>query len=345
MKIDIDGIIFSLQRSGGISVYFHQLISYLTSKTSYEVCITLQDDYFSTHNCTFINSTINIQRSRLLERYRSASTFFSNGIFHSSYYRKPKNMKIPQVVTVHDFIYEKFNSGLKKQVHSWQKSASIRSADALICVSNSTKNDLLNYYSDIDENKINVIHNGVSSDFFYTEPNNTISTLPFILFVGQRSSYKNFDLVINSMQFLQDIDLICVGGPPFANSELDLIPPNLRPRVRHLGIVSNATLNILYNTAICLVYPSSYEGFGIPVIEAMRTGCPVVSSNCAAVLEIGKSALFVIEDLDPYLLACEINKILNCNRSDLIKRSLNVSAEYSWEATHEKTVEVYNKLL
>ncbi len=342
LKIDIDGIIFSLQRNGGISVYFNELISYLIQNTSHEIILTVQDDYFLSNLNRFDNSIIKINRSRLFERYRSASPSFSHGIFHSSYYRNTKKKNSKNVVTVHDFIYEKFNRGIKKHIHSWQKGNSIKSADAIICVSNATKNDLLHYFDDIDPSKITVIHNGVSKDFFYKEIYDCKST-PFILFVGHRAGYKNFQLVINSLKFLPEVELICVGGPPLTNIELNSIPSIIASRIKHLGIVSNSTLNDLYNTAICLVYPSKYEGFGIPVIEAMSAGCPVVSSKCDAVLEIGKNALFVIEDDDPILLANEIIRIMNSNRSNLVKKSLIVASQYSWVKTHHKTVEVYNQ--
>jgi mannosyltransferase len=108
--------------------------------------------------------------------------------------------------------------------------------------------------------------------------------------------------------------------------------------------VDDATLNQLYNHAICLVYPSSYEGFGIPVAEAMRAGCPVVSVACKAVMEVGGDALTIAEELDPKAMADAILKTVSSGRSDLIERGLSVAAAYSWEKTHARTLAVYRSL-
>jgi mannosyltransferase len=89
------------------------------------------------------------------------------------------------------------------------------------------------------------------------------------------------------MELLPDFELHCVGGGPLQPSELAGIPDSVIRRVRHVGFVDDETLNELYNQAVCLLYPSSYEGFGIPVVEAMRAGCPVVSVACKAVMEVG----------------------------------------------------------
>ena len=342
MNIYIDGIIFSLQLQGGISVYFKQLLSYLhlarvPARWLFDGSIN-QDLYISSSSPI----TTVYRSGRLIERYRPCRVPTGGAVFHSSYYRLPSQRGLPTVVTVHDFIYERYQRGPRQWIHTAQKNAAIRAAQAVICISESTKQDLLEFVGETPGQKIYVIHNGVDDIFnnLTLEP----PVRPFVLFVGQRGGYKNFSLALAGMAFLPDLELQCVGGGPIRPEELKSVPDAVAKRVRHLGFVSDKELNILYNHALCLVYPSSYEGFGIPVVEAMRAGCPVVSMDCKAVLEVGRDALTIVPDRDPRAMADAILKTASSERSSLIQKGLSVAQGYSWDATHCKTLEIYRSL-
>jgi len=338
--IAIDGIIFSLQQSGGVSTYFNNLLNFLGS-TQEDVSFLIENPLLqnlAVNNNIFIHS----RRARLLERYRCCRQVKKSGVFHSSYYRTSCYKDVPTVVTVHDFIYERYSLGLKKWVHSIQKNNAIRNADAIICVSESTKNDLLNYVGINSNQSIHVIHNGVSDSFCYL--NLQQPDRPYILFVGQRAGYKNFRLVLDALIFIHDIDLVCVGGGAIHPKELTGVATSVASRVNHLGYVSDESLNYLYNKAICLVYPSLYEGFGIPVLEAMRSGCPVVSVSCKAVIEIGQDALILAQEIHSQSIAQAIFKTMSSDRMDIIRRCLAVGNKYSWKETHKKTLETYSEI-
>jgi len=339
--IIIDGIIFSLQRQGGVSVYFQSLITYL-AEIGEPTMVVLEHsrkqelilDGKSVQSC--------YASSRLLERYRTCRIYGTGTVFHSSYYRRPVRSDIPTVVTVHDFVYERFLRGPRQLIHTLQKNAAIRAAQAVICVSESTKSDLLEFVGETPGQMIHVIHNGVSGVFRILGLE--ASGRPYVLFVGQRGGYKNFRLAVDALEFLPGVDLVCVGGGPVRPNELDGVSAAVVARVRHLGYVTDENLNILYNQACCLIYPSSYEGFGIPLLEAMRAGCPVVVGNCKALREVGRDALIVAIEYEARSMADAVMISVSSKRSILIEKGLNVALNYSWQNTHGRTFEVYRGL-
>lgn len=341
--IAIDGIIFSLQRQGGISVYFHKLLTYLQSQHM-QVTLTLESPVRQTISGSEAEISVIRRRARLFERYRPCRVPPRASVFHSSYYRQPDGGDFSTVVTVHDFIYERFSSGPRRWVHTRQKHAAIRDAHAIICVSNSTREDLLTYVGIRNDQSIHVIPNGVA-DIFRPVKHHNIPSIPYVLYVGQRGGYKNFNAALRTMEFLPDFELHCVGDGPLQPRELAGVPDSVTCRVKHVGFVDDEALNALYNQAVCLVYPSSYEGFGIPVVEAMRAGCPVVCVECKAVMEVGGDALTIAEGLDPMALADAILKTVSSDRKRLIERGLTVAQAYSWEKTHAKTLAVYRSLV
>lgn len=342
MSLLIDAIVFSLQRYGGVSEYFYQLVRKLETKNIpasilLEVPLKRQIDT-SSRTLPFIR-----RQARLLERYLSCRLPAGCSVFHSSYYRLPEQCSTPTVVTVHDFVYERYARGPRRWVHSQQKHAAIRAAQAVICVSEATRQDLIEFVGESPGQAVHVIHNGVSDVF---RPLSLASTsTPYVLYIGERRGYKNFELLLKAMAFLPELQLCCVGGGALRAGELSAAPERIRKRVSHLGFVSDVTLNELYNRAFCLVYPSNYEGFGIPVVEAMRAGCPVVSARCKAVLEVGGAALTVANETDPRALAEAVLRLTSSEyRNRMILAGLEVSRQFSWDWTHEGTLAVYKSL-
>ena len=341
LRIVIDGIIFSLQQHGGISVYFQQLIARLR-RDSVESgpkrwTETLRDIPASGGALKVIRRS-----ARPAERYRPARSILDGSVFHSSYYRLPSHPRIPSVVTVHDFTYERCLRGPRRWIHSAQKFAAIRAAQAVICVSESTREDLLELVGVKPSQRVYVIHNGVDAGFQPTDE--PPAGQSFILFVGQRGRYKNFRLVAEALTCLPDLQLFCVGGGALDQQELRGLPDTTRHRIRHLASVENHELNRLYNQALCLVYPSSYEGFGIPVVEAMKAACPVVCIPCKAVIEVGKNALCVSAP-EPAALARKIDTLASSKiRVALTQAGLEIAKSYDWERTYRETLQVYESV-
>jgi len=343
MNVVLDGIIFSLQRHGGISVYLRELIMRLR-RDEVPSLLTLDGTLQQTAPLAGKALKTIARTARPFERYRLCRVPVANTatVFHSSYYRRPTDRSIASVVTVHDFIYERCVGAARRWVHSAQKFAAIREARALICVSEATLDDLHELVGVLPGQQVYVIHNGVSETFRpLTLPP---SVTPFVLFVGQRTGYKNFRLALNALAKMPSIELRCVGGGNFQASELTSVSPEVRQRVRYFNFVSDEMLNELYNQAVCLVYPSKYEGFGIPVLEAMRAGCPVVSIRCKAVLEVGKDAL-TVADADASDLSRCIELVMTPEyRSERILRGFAVSERFSWEKCYFETTKIYDQV-
>ena len=219
------------------------------------------------------------------------SRFQKPNIFHFTYFSE-KNFikkKMPIVVTVYDLIHEKYpgsykyNQNLKKEY--------LKIADHIICISHNTKKDLLKYY-DIDEKKTSVIHLGVEenkSNIIFKNENEK----PYILFVGERKKYKNFLKFISAFSLSNylknNFQIICFGGGNFTQKEIDFFKSkNIEINsIKQIG-GDDDHLDFYYKNASLFIFPSLYEGFGLPILEAISKKCPIVCSDIEIFREIDK---------------------------------------------------------
>lgn len=319
--IYLDKIIFSLQNSGGISVYFDNIIRGLQSH-SVESCFCGND-------------------SRVLERYRRCKVSSHLGVFHSSYYRLPTRNMMRIVTTVHDFTYEMYAHGPARWIHSWQKNKAIRHSDIVICVSTNTAHDLMRYCP-IQPNRIRVIHNGVSETYFPLFESQIATNR--VLFVGARSGYKNFNMAVGAVAAMPELELHIVGGGPLNKHEYRQLNALMPGRYSWLGRLSDEELNIAYNSAYALLYPSSYEGFGIPILEAMRAGCPVVAVNVSSIPEVAGEAALLVEYPSIELFSEALRQI-PAQRNELREAGFRQAAKFSWDRCFAETLAVYKELL
>jgi mannosyltransferase len=216
----------------------------------------------------------------------------------------------------------------------------INNSKAIICVSNNTKRDLLKYYSDLDGKKIYVIYEGVSED--YTPLN--IKKEEFLFFVGYRSNYKRFDLAVELAK-RSKLPLYFVGGRGINKTEMELLNGSLGDKYKHFSDIANDELNKLYNKAFALIYPSEYEGFGLPILEAMRAGCPVIAHDGSSITEISNGAAMLVkgnkvEEYQECLKQLEDTQV----RKEYIDKGLLNSSSFTWEKTFNETFKIYKDL-
>lgn len=355
MILALDNIIFSLQKSGGISaVWFEHLKRLITDQYFRSILKLIEYDtaIFNVFrkDIPVDNSNLICKSSRLLNLRRylnpSLKSVSEPFLFHSSYYRTCSNKQAINITTVHDFTYEYFVKGFAKSVHCWQKYRAIRNSDIIICISENTKKDLLKFLPDINENKIRIVHNGVSDDYFQIDHHDTLKNKSgFALFVGARGGYKNFDVAVEAIKETT-LDLVVVGSP-LSETEIKHLDSVLgRKRYKYAGRISNQELNVLYNTAFCLLYPSSYEGFGIPVIEAQKAGCPVIAANHSSIPEIIGDKTMLINEVSPDKILKKIQFLQNDhNRNEVVSLGLENAKRFSWDKTYADTVKVYKEVL
>lgn len=345
MLLVLDNIVFSLQNAGGISTYWFEILSRLIRDRHDLRFISRESENIVAKNLNLPKESVISSGYTNLLIDRLSNVSFSNTndkfIFHSSYNRVTHNAHAKQVVTIHDFVHEKFYSGFRKRVHSYQKSKAIRNADMIITVSENTKKDLMFFFPEIPSEKIRVIYNGVSDDFY---PIQTIfeSQHKALLFIGSRQRYKNFEFVVDLVSRLPEFCLDIVGSK-LSDSELANLESLIPGRWRLHSNVDNITLNQLYNKSYALVYPSSYEGFGIPLLEAMKTGLPFIALNNSSIPEVAGESGILLPELD----ILEFKKavlIIEQKREQLADLGYQQVQKFSWEKCYQETLEVYKEL-
>lgn len=359
MQIILDNIIFSLQKAGGISVVWKELLDRLLIDPEMKLnfidlpCSNIFRNEISIPKSLIIKDTYS-KHPLTIQRYLNPK-IQGEGIFHSSYYRTTSSKGIVNITTVHDFTYEYYRKGLPKLIHQTQKGQAIKNSKRIICVSQNTKKDLLTLYPKIAESQVKVIYNGVDDRYHPIQNRDEtllnqlvpFSSEEFVVYVGDRKSlYKNFNLAVNACQ-LSNQPLVMVGGGILTTKETQLLQQTLGiNKFIHLGGISNEQLNLIYNHACCLLYPSLYEGFGIPILEAQRAGCPIISTNCSSIPEVaGKGAILVDK-----VTETEIAEILNRLKRDsaivskLKDEGFKNSQSFSWDQCYQQTKQLYKEV-
>ncbi|MCL2931059.1 MAG: glycosyltransferase family 4 protein [Trichodesmium sp. MAG_R03] len=368
-----DHQIFWRQRYGGISRYIYEVATKISeSEDDFQVKI-LALAYVNKYLKECPKKLIiglpvprfpGIQIQKIIGKINDkfAKSWFQNNtpdIVHETYYHSdrlaPKKSKI--VVTVHDMIHEKLSQFVRREMFGMDRTSQIKKqavtrADQIICVSENTKKDLIEIL-DINPEKVNVVYHGPSLKLTTNSQNNLAEFKPYILYVGERiSGHKNFRLFLqayaNSTQLKNNFNLVCFGGGSLSKTELKLIQElGLSPEKIFQISGNDTTLVNFYRSASIFVYPSLYEGFGIPLLEAMALDCPIACSNTSSLPEVVGNAAEFFNPQQPDSMTNAIENVLfsSDKSTELVKLAREQVKKFSWEKTAKETKEVYLSLL
>ncbi len=363
--------VFAFQVYGGISRYFTEVIKRIPPEAA-EIrvfagfyineylgdlpgVIGIKVPYFSRRGRIqiFINALMQITRMRLNELVQRALLRPDDRtVIHLSYYTRPwKKRKAKLVVTVYDMIHELFPQYFPRyDKTTYLKKLCCEQADKIIAISNCTKKDLVNLFG-IEPTKIEVIHLGNSLGNVLPKVASTGFDKPYLLYVGdRRRGYKNFHRLVEafaqSPRLRDSLALVCFGGGAFTPWE--------KTKLNGLGIThqihyiegDDRLFADYYRHARAFIYPSLYEGFGLPLLEAMGLGCPVICSNRDPMLEIADDAgiYFDPNDIDHIRHVLETALADDSLLQEKIKRGYQRAAMFNWDDTVKKTLAVYRSL-
>jgi glycosyltransferase involved in cell wall biosynthesis len=367
MKVLYDHQIFEDQSIGGISRYFTELIKFNHESIlslKYSDNLYLKDKKFENFRIqpkkNIDNFLFHLKfkgKGRLINYYNkifknnlsTSIRYLKNtefDIFHPTYYNPYfiKYIKKPFVLTVHDMIHELFKeyfAGDKKTIVN--KKRLVLSSNNIIAVSENSKNDLIKIFPEVN-NKITVIYHG----FSFQQLKENMPKENYILFTGARGGYKNFIVFLQAVAPLlikYNFNLICTGQY-FTNKEKESLNDLQIANRTSCVFASENQLSELYSKATAFVFPSLYEGFGIPILEAFASNCPALLSNTSSMPEIGGDAAVYF---DPYSIddmRKQIERVITSTtlQNELVKKGQEQVKKFSWEKCAKETMEVYKKL-
>lgn len=363
MKVLFDHQIFENQTYGGISRYHYELLRHLPEVgVDVELSVKLSNNYYiknkdcSSHSLFFPRFNLKIRNKYIKNEnlYFSKKKIIQSGfdLFHPTYYdnyflKMDRSFDKPMVVTIHDMTLEKF---IQSDKYISMKHQIMKRADKIIAISENTKTDILNYL-DIPSDKVVVIYHGNNiKNQINVKPLNLNVSNPYILYVGARDGYKNFKNLIYAFSNLsnkyKDLYLICTGAN-FSREELSLfVDLKINQRVRNYRVTDDE-LAFLYKNAELFVYPSIYEGFGMPILEAFACECPVAISNTSCFPEIAKDAAIYFDPQNRESIFNSISSILESSELKKHFKQLgsNRLKDFSWEKAASETAMVYRNVL
>jgi glycosyltransferase involved in cell wall biosynthesis len=370
MKILYDHQSFTGTKYGGVARYFYDLIHSIQLQKDIEVELSVlfsNNVYLQNSDLINVKPYESILGYKLtnkivshLNRLNSAFRVVRNNfdVFHPTYFNgyflNFLNQKTPYVITYHDVIPEKFSSKYAELdgFDKLHKQKIIDGASKIIAVSDNTKCDILEHFN-VPYEKIDVVHH--TTNFIGYKPSDSFDIETperFILYVGNRENYKNFIAFSKAIFPVlikdKDLKIVCAGSHEFSKEEIDLFHQfKIQDRFFHYSIPNDDVLYRLYQKAQAFVYPSLYEGFGIPILEAFACGCPVALSTTSSFPEVAQNAGLYFNPYDAEEIAFQIENILNKPelRLELVKKGYERLKDFTPDRLATQTKLVYQSVV
>lgn len=365
LKVLFDNQIFFRQRYGGISRYYARVADELKSlghKPKIFGGVNMNYYLDEVQPGVVIGKSLSKYPSRTVGVFNRLNgklggvveTFYKPDIIHETYFSQSAtiNTKAPVVVGVYDMIQELYPEMFPKEhLTTEAKKAALKRADHIISISQHTKEDCCELFQ-IPEEKVSVVHLAADIPFSDFSSISFENDKPYFLYVGDRAGYKNFlpfiEAFSKSEVLRKDVDVLAFGGRGFSEEELESFKKLglATNQVKHLS-GDDKLLGKLYSKAIALVYPSLYEGFGIPPLEAMSYQCPVLASNTSCIPEVVGNGGYLFDPLNQDEMLFALEKVWNDTafRENLIQKGQERVLDFSWRKTAEESLKVYQSLI
>lgn len=352
---------------GGIGTYTRHLLEGLASHAAeFEVhAITREQHQKDVRPWCTRATVVNLPIYTAREQWAIPSAAHGSDLLHVPHYNAPVFSRGPLVVTIHDLVHitdPAYRSSMKAYAYARAMlTFAARTARHIVAVSNFSREQIIERLC-IPASKVTAIHEGVNSEFAPIERGKAFGVVtaalgihePYLLFVGNLKPHKNIPVLLNAFARLRerrDIPqrLLILGAGEPGRSELvkECVRLNISARVDFVPRVARELLPHLYSAAEVLVMPSRMEGFGLPVLEAMACGTPVVCSHAGSLAEVAGDAAVYFDPQSVDELAAALERVLSCAtlRQRLLARGLTRAAMFSWKKCVEKHVEVYRSVV
>lgn len=298
-----------------------------------------------------------------LTRYRSRVRRDRIALFHSPHYTLPFGLHRRSVVTVHDIMHLRFPQYFAPHQRAYAYLMirhAVMHAGAVATDSNFTRSEILSLFPHA-ESRIHVIHLGVGEEFTRVRDRELLNGFrkrydlrePFVLFVGNDKPHKGLNVLVRAVHALvnghSDVQVAVVGGEPGPEASINryIAETGISSKVRFLGRIPSTDLVLAYNAAAVCACPSEYEGFGLPALEAMACGTPVVVSNAKALAEVAGDAAVSFPCRNERALRDALAKVLTDEglRNELVRKGMERAKQFSWTETARKTFALYETLM
>lgn len=347
IPVVLDNIIFSLQRMGGASVYWKQILEGIQRDDRFDLTIVERADGLDNKVRQALSLSAKVVRRdhepKRFAQFTRVSSPVDDAIFHSSCYRVAKNKQCINVTTVHDFVWAYYISGLNKKIHMWQIRNAVIGSKGIICISDSTKRDLCKFIPEASKKTIEVIPHGYDADSYtYAKRDRQRQAV----FIGARTAqYKNFGLAVESVSRVSNLRLV-ICGAPLTEAERRCLEEKIPGRYVAETYPSSKRLCEVLQESIALLYLSEYEGFGLPVLEGMAAGVPVVAINRSSIPEVAGDAGILLDEGSPELVAERLNNLMDDSAYlvDRVDAGLERVKLFSWNRTVRETADFYERL-
>jgi glycosyltransferase involved in cell wall biosynthesis len=360
MRVFFDGEIFTKQRYGGVSMMFRELASRLPVLDSSVKITTFRfpDDLASAtlrrREWYFVPKVGGFLRRLDSVALGTHARQAAPDIYHPTFYRIPADLNMPVVVTIHDLIPRFFDDVAGAENMRRAKDRALARADHVIAVSENTRDDLLEL-TPLGKDTVSVVYPAPNPKFREAAPRPETLHVPipseYLLYVGGRQSYKNFLKLLDAYGSWRENDryaLVCAGGRNhWSDKEQNRIENYaIGDRVHLFPDIDDRALHTLYDGASALVYPSLYEGFGIPPLEAMCCDTPVIAADRASIPEVVGDAALLVDPSSVVAIREALSAVLKPQvRAELIANGSERVSRFTWVRTTRETLSVYKQLL